>query len=255
MSRYAHRHWIPGVVSIIVPVLSLSRPRHWRHPLKTPPNCLDLLDDIYDNVSIEFEVIIVCNSSDKTLTKAVATDPRVRRYCFNSENVGVSRSWNMGAMMAEGEYLCFVNDDVEIGPGSIEALVDVFSRHDAVGQAGPKGAVWPRARPGRYVGQSQIEEADAISGFMFMTTRKTFDEVAGFDVSFTPAGCEEIDYSFAVRHAGYKCLVVPGLDVIHHGESGVSSREAKIEFLGRDISTSELAYRNMGLFQKKWGGP
>ena len=245
-------HWTPGLVSIIVPVLGLTRPRLLRHPLSPRRVILDLLDDVEANVSQESEVIVVCNSRDQEVMRRIEAEPRITRYCLNSENVGVSRAWNIGAMLAEGEFLCFVNDDVQVGPGSIETLSEVLAADPTAGQAGPRGAMWPGVEPGEFVGLSEIEEADAISGFMFMTRRSVFDEVGGFDVAFTPAGGEEIDYSFAVKRAGYRCLVVPGLDIVHHGQAGVSSRDTTISFLGREAATADLAKRNMGILRLKW---
>lgn len=253
MSRDIHNHWRKGLVSIVIPVLGLTRPRNWRRPLSKGRGLAELLDDIDTNVAIEHEVIIVCNSWDESpLVETITRDERVDKFCLNSVNVGVARAWNMGAMLAEGEFLCYSNDDVEIGPGSIEALVDVLADDRSVGQAGPRGAMWPDVSPGEYVGESEVEEADAISGFFFMTPRRVFDEVGGFDVAFTPVGCEEIDYSFAVRQSGYRCLVVPGLDIAHHGHAGVSSRKTDIPYLNDRIGTKELSERNLEILRNKW---
>jgi GT2 family glycosyltransferase len=85
-----------------------------------------------------------------------------------------------------------------------------------------------------------------------MVRRSAFDKVGGFDVAYTPAGCEEIDFSFALRQAGYKCLAVPHLDVNHHGLLGVSSRDIDIEFLSSTIKTGELDVRNRAILKNKW---
>lgn len=246
-------HWRAGLVSVIIPVLELKRPLRLRNPLATRRGLADLLDDLEESKGADIEIIVVCNSQDDDLVDLVATDSRIDKYCLNSDNVGVARGWNMGAMLAEGEYLCFINDDVALGSGGLAGLASAMKDNPSVGQAGPRGAMWPGLKPGPYVGEDKPELADAISGFCFITRRQVFDFTGGFDVSFTPAGCEEIDYSFAVRAAGYSCLVVPGLDIVHHGHAGVSSRETVIRYLGSEAGTTELAARNLDIFQKKWG--
>lgn len=253
--RDRYVHWSEGLVSIIIPVLELKRRRRLRHPLAARRNVGDLLGDLEASVGVEIEVIVVCNSRERELVELVTGHERVDRYCLNSVNAGVARSWNIGAMLAEGEFLCFINDDVELSPGSVAGLKKAMDDDASVGQAGPRGALWPGVEPGPYVGEETAEKADAISGYCFMTRRSIFDQVGGFDVSFTPAGCEEIDYSFAVNAVGYDCLVVPGLGIEHHGALGVSSRDGRIGFLGHEVITSQLAGRNMDILKRKWSRP
>jgi GT2 family glycosyltransferase len=158
----------------------------------------------------------------------------------------------MGTMLAEGEFLCFINDDVELSVDSLAKQVPLIDENPEIGMVGPRGAMWPALEPGTYAGENTITDVDAISGFMFITRRSIFDAIGGFDVAFTPAGCEEIDFAFAVRHAGFRCTVVPETNVIHHSSGGVSSRDMEIDYLGKRISTSDLAKKNLRLFQEKW---
>jgi len=249
-----YHHWQEGLVSIIVPVLELKRKRRLRYPLAPRRNISDLLEDLVKTEGVETEVIVVCNSREDDLVGLIAADSRVDKYCLNSVNAGVARSWNMGAMMAEGEFLCFLNDDVAIKHDSIAILRDALTARDDIGQVGPEGALWTDLEPGRYVGQEDMEEADAISGYAFMVKRPVFDQAGGFDVTYTPAGVEEIDFSFSVREAGYKCLVVPRSGITHHGTSGVSSMDTTIDYFNSSIGTFELSKRNRAIFRKKWSG-
>jgi GT2 family glycosyltransferase len=239
-------------LSFIIPVLHLKRPvnaKRFFMPRYTLP---DVLRDLHDNVTLPHEVIVVCNSRDRELVEFVSSHPHIDKYCLNSVNVGVARSWNMGADMAEGEALCFVNDDVEVGKGGAEGLFDALIGTDNVGQVGPMGALWNGAEHLRYVGEAAIEEADAISGFLFMLREKAFRQVGGFDPAYSPAGFEEIDMSFALREQGWKCLVVPGLEIKHHHHHGVSSYRSKVAYLGKEIDTEALHQRNKAYFINKW---
>ena len=239
-------------ISIIIPVLHMTRPLNKKRFFVTRYTLPDVLRNLHENVLIPHEVIVVCNGQDDDLIKFVTGHPHVNKYCLNSVNVGVARSWNMGAEMAECDALCFVNDDVEIGKGGLESLFDVLSEDDRVGQVGPMGALWRGAEHLRYVGEREVENADAISGFLFMLRTKAFRQVGGFDPAYTPAGFEEIDMSFALRSRGWQCLVVPNLDIKHHHHHGVSSYRSCVSYLGKEIDTEALHQRNRDYFMKKW---
>jgi len=240
-------------VSIIIPVLHLRRPKNKRFFYAKRFTIKELLADIQANVSINREVIVICNSRDPKLLEFVTTHPAIDKFCLNSANVGVARSWNMGAQMAEGEALCFINDDVHVGPDALEKLFDVLYNESKAGMVGPKGAKWKGAVHERYVGIDSMEEADAISGFLFMLRSDLFREIGGFDVGFTPAGFEEIDMGRMVQQASYRCLVVPHLDVHHFHEHGVSSANVEIQYFKRSICAKHLHERNRRYFLDKWG--
>ncbi len=245
-------HFCAGLVSIIIPVLCLHRRRSLRYGFRKLYRLPDILEDI-KNISMPHETIIVCNSKDTDLINFIYNCPMIDKYCLNSTNVGVARAWNMGAMLAEGEYLCFSNDDVELGEGALERLIEVMASSEEIGQVGPRGGKYRGAFAQRKVGVNSIEEADEISGFFFVMKRKVFDLVGGFDVAFTPAGYEETDMSFKIRNIGYKCLIVPHLNIEHHNELGVSNWKNKyIKYFNNSISTEHLTRRNIAVFQKKW---
>lgn len=242
----------PLKVSFIIPVLHLKRPLNKTRFFMPRYTLPDVLRDLHENVSLPHEVIVICNGQDNDLVKFITSHPHIDKYCLNSVNVGVARSWNMGAEMAEGEALCFVNDDVEIGKDGTETLFDVLTGADDVGQVGPMGARWRGALHERFVGETAVEEADAISGFMFMLRTEAFRLAGGFDPAYSPAGFEEIDMSFTLRKKGWRCLVVPGLNIRHHHHHGVSNFRSRISYLGKEIDTEELHLRNKSYFIKKW---
>jgi GT2 family glycosyltransferase len=239
-------------LSFIIPVLHLKRPKNPTRFFLPRYTVDDTLGDISANVSLPYETVVVCNGDDTDLRRFVEKDLRIHKYCINKTNVGVARGWNMGAQLAEGEVLCFVNDDVEIGAGAIESLYAVLTADTNVGQVGPKGAKWRDGAHERYVGEHEMEEADAISGFLFMIPSVLYREIGGFDVRYTPAGFEEIDMSFEIRRRGRKCIVVPQLAIRHHHHHGVSSYRTEIEYLGKSIDTESLHRRNKEYFLSKW---
>src|SRR5690606_36034782 len=56
----------------------------------------------------------------------------------NDENLGFLRSCNRAARSAKGRYIHMLNNDTELLPDSIDALVDLLDARPDVGMAGSK---------------------------------------------------------------------------------------------------------------------
>jgi GT2 family glycosyltransferase len=239
-------------ISIIIPTLHLTRPLNKKRFFVPRYTLAEVLNDIHQNVKVAHEVIVVCNGQQPDLVDFVTQHPHIDRYCLNSVNVGVARSWNMGVEMAQGEALCFVNDDVQIGPDGLESLHQVLMGDESIAQVGPVGAKWKGAEHDCFVGEQQQEDADAIAGFLFMMRTEAFRKAGGFDPFYSPAGFEEIDMCFRLRALGWRCVVVPRLDLKHHHHHGVSNYRSEVSYLGKTIDTESLHLRNKDYFERKW---
>lgn len=240
-------------ISFIIPVLHLKRPLNKARFFMPRYTLPDVLRDLHENVTLPHEVVVVCNGQDQELTAFVSSHPNIDKYCLNSVNVGVARSWNMGAEMAEGEIFCYLNDDVAVGKKSMEQLCELFN-DPSVGEVGPAGSYWEDLRHHSFAEGGQPVETDVISGFCFLVRAATFRSLGGIDVEFSPAGYEEIDFSFRIRQAGMKCVVSPGVDIKHFHHHGVSAQKVEISYLNKVIDTVALHEKNTAHFRKKWQG-
>ena len=241
------------VLSIIIPVLHFKRPLNKKRFFMPRQTIENTLDDLAKNVSLPYEIIVICNGTDPELRQFIQEDKRISRYCINSENVGVARSWNMGAQLSTGRILCYLNDDVSVGKSALESLCDQLDTDSSIGEIGPEGSYWKNCQHDRFVEAEERVEADVVSGFCFLLKAETFHALGGFDVNFSPAGCEEIDFSYRIRQAGLKCVVDPRVDIKHYHHHGVSAQRVEITYLGQTIDTEQLHQRNSSYFKKKWG--
>lgn len=243
------------MISFIIPTYSVKRHRSIKNTFKISWGLSDTIDNIVRNVKMPFEIVVVCNSNDNKLVDYVRTNKKINKYCVNNVNVGVSRAWNIGAMLAEGDVLCFVNDDVEIGVGSIDKMVTILLSNDEIGEIGPAGGKFDAllGTPGPRVQGNENEEVDEVSGYLFIIRRKVYDLTGGFDTNYTPASFEEIDMSFKIRSLRHKCIVVPNLNIIHHNYDGISTKfNVPLVYFDKTISTKELYERNKRIFINKW---
>lgn len=87
----------------------------------------------------DFELILLDDAStDDTpalLASLAAADPRVRTL-RNAENLGLTRSLNLGVRAARGEYIARIDDDDLMLPTRLEKQVAYLDRHPDVGVVG-----------------------------------------------------------------------------------------------------------------------
>lgn len=241
-------------LSIIIPVLHMTRPLNKKRFFMPRQTLDDTLRDIQKNVRIDHEIIVVCNGQEPELIEYVKQHPAITRYCLNNQNVGVARAWNMGAQLADAEILCYLNDDVSVGEGALESLCQQLTDDPAVGEIGPAGSYWKDCKHHSFVESTDPVDADVVSGFCFLLRAEVFHRLGGFDVNYTPAGCEEIDLSYRIRHAGLRCVIDPRVNIKHYHHHGVSAQKIDIHYMGQTIDTEALHARNSAYFRKKWEG-
>ncbi|MDD3295030.1 MAG: glycosyltransferase family 2 protein, partial [Geobacteraceae bacterium] len=118
------------VVSIIIPVFN---------QLHYTSSCLKSL--LENPPSASFEVIVVDDAStDATpefLEEAAKNDVRLR-FLKNGDNRGFAVSCNKGANAAMGEYLLFLNNDVELAPGWLDPLLATLANDTSIGIVAPR---------------------------------------------------------------------------------------------------------------------
>jgi hypothetical protein len=171
---------------------------------------------------------------------------------------------NLGASHARGAYLLFLNNDTEVRPGALDALVGAADSDDRIGLVGAQlvypdgrlqesgGIIWADGCGWNYgrdrdAGAAEFQvrrDVDYCSGAAILVRRDLFDSVGGFDQRYAPAYYEDTDLAFAIRATGHRTIVEPTAVVMHH--EGVSH--------GTDVGTGVKRYQeiNRTLFVEKW---
>ena len=235
-------------ISICVPVYKTHDAPNVATLARTLPRAL---------AGVTGELVVALNG----VTAESATLPAEAQTVDLRVNRGVSVGWNRAAERARGEILCFANDDVVLGKGSLRLLFDALRARPEAGVVGPVGTRWDLEN-GRHVAwldlsdrkPGDVEPCDAVSGFLFATRRQTFDAVGGFDEFYSPCSWEEVDFCTAVRaRLGLRCYAVAGVAYEH--EFGISAPQLpwrRIRFDGRSESLWSIHRRNRRHFLAKW---
>jgi O-antigen biosynthesis protein len=168
---------------------------------------------------------------------------------------------NQGAAQATGDWLLFINDDVEpLAPDWLAAM-HTAARHPGVGCVGAllryadgsiqHAGVWLDGRlqwAGRHVYRHASgheprvarwlgadREHTAVTGACLLTSRRCFDAVGGFDDGL-PVVFNDVDYCLRLRQLGWRSVVAAGAELIHHesvSRGGIPERGDHIRFRDR----------------------
>jgi len=212
---------------------------------------------------VPFEVVVVDDASPDRTAELVSASPGVR-LARTQRNVGFVGACNLGAGHARGDYLLFLNNDTEVRPGALDALVDAAESDPEIGLVGAMlvypdgrlqesggiiwadGSGWNYGRDGEATApQFQVRrDVDYCSGAALLVRREVFERVGGFDQRYAPAYYEDTDLAFAIRASGHRSIVEPRAVVVHH--EGVSH--------GTDRTAGVKRYQeiNRALFVDKW---
>jgi GT2 family glycosyltransferase/SAM-dependent methyltransferase/glycosyltransferase involved in cell wall biosynthesis len=212
------------------PKVSLIIPLHAR-----PELTYACLRSIRENTThASYEVILVDDAADAE-TKLMLEGVSGAQVLRNEQNSGYLRSVNRGASVARGHWLVLFNNDTEVTPGWLSAMLDCAESADDIGVVTPKylypdgslneagGIIW-RDGTGMNYGRGdppdrfQYEyrrETDYGSAAALMVSSELWEAVGGFDERYLPMYYEDADLCFAAREHGKRVLYEPSAVVMH----------------------------------------
>lgn len=201
---------VPGLVSIILPVYMTNYTLfHYTG------NCIGSIREHTPKDS--FELVVVDNGSP--LQPPSELSYYAHRVIKNSENFGVTKSWNQGIRMSVGEYIVLINNDVQVFDGWLEDMKEALDKdgYDLV-MAHPMYSLtepFARAVESRIIREKPRSGFDKYSDFKdfscIMFKRTLLDEIGLFDERFFNY-CSDSDFFKRLEDSGKKwacCEHVP----------------------------------------------
>lgn len=249
---------------------------HWRHRVvsETPPRsappphsppevsvvvvgyrseqhigaCLDSLASAA--LGLSFEAIVVDNSPDALTAEVVQARAPLARVERTGANLGFARAANLGARLARGRAVLFLNPDARLEAGGLRRLWESLRSSSTPAAVGPRlvdarGRPGVSARPGHGLGPILFESlmldrlfpssswvvrggdglepvvVPCLSGACLLVDRASFEALGGFDERFFLYG-EDVDLCFRAQRSGRPLALVPAARAIH--EEASSSR-------------------------------
>jgi GT2 family glycosyltransferase len=187
-----------------------------------------------------------------------ATPEVAERFGVRLISHGVRRSLNAarntGVREAAAPLVAFVDDDVLVPPGWVDALVEGAERHpEAEAFGGPIRARFEGRAP-RGCGRedppittldlgSQDVEAEMVWGANFAVRRSAVERVGEFDESLDRSHGDEEDWLLRLRAAGGRIVYLADAGLEHRrsaGDSGLGSLARAAYHRGRGARSSDL---------------
>ncbi|MCS6961427.1 MAG: glycosyltransferase family 2 protein [Deltaproteobacteria bacterium] len=214
-----------------------------------------------------FEIVLIDNASSDS-TRDELMDflhslglERLATVIFSDININFSGGNNVGSKFAKGDFLLFLNNDMECMDGFISALIETF-RHDRVGIVGAK-LLYPVVNTIQHAGVgfgypfgfvhvfrncnsedpmvNLPRDLQAVTGACIMIPKQLFFDLGGFDTVYLNE-LEDVDLCLKVKSMGLRVIYQPKAVLIHH-ESKSPGRMSTLKFL-----------RNLEYLLSKWHG-
>lgn len=208
---------------------------HWNN-FRCTDFCLNSLRSIsYKN----FKILVVDNNSTDNSLEMLKNKYNEAIYLNSNENVGFARGCNLGikfALKEKAEYILLLNNDVEVSPGFIEPLIDIFNVERKVGIVTPKilyrdnrSLIWhaggyislktitPVARGYNEIDNGQYDDivcTEWASGACCIFPAEVLSEMGLLESAYF-FGQEEWDFSSKAIQLGYKIVYCPSSIVYH----------------------------------------
>ncbi len=218
---------------------------------------LEAIESAIEQTTLPHEIIVLDNASNDGSAEAIAEKfPDIQLFA-EQDNHGFARGNNIAARTARGEFILLLNPDTIVLDGAIDKLI-AFARsapdakvwggrtlygdrslnttncwaHISVWslfcQATGLQKFFPNSallNPEAYGGwrRDTVRQVDIVTGCFFLTTRRFWEELKGFDETFFMYG-EEADLCHRAKALGARPTITPDAEIIHYvGASAVTT--------------------------------
>ncbi|MFH1615696.1 MAG: glycosyltransferase family 2 protein [Planctomycetota bacterium] len=181
----------------------------------------DCLTSIKETKYPAFETILVDNGSRDGSSQYVKDNFPWVKVCYLDSNKGYTGGNNIGAKIAQGEFVVFLNNDVVVDPMWISELVKVAEGDSNI------AAVCGYDIPMRFLGSKidisrvvQTKESAIAGGCIWLVRKSVWNAIGPLREEFF-CTWEEYEWSWRAFLRGYTIYSTPHSFVFHHG-SGTS---------------------------------
>ncbi|WP_417608098.1 glycosyltransferase family 2 protein [Owenweeksia hongkongensis] len=222
-----------------------------------------------------WECIVVNNhEQDLELESALRTHKNVKVTSTNA-NLGFAGGNNVGLEFCRGEYIYFINNDVEVEPYLLEPILEVFENNANIGMVSSKIVYFHDKTTIQYAGATElnkittrntgighgekdegqyddVRETAFVHGASMVVPKVLIDEIGPMYDDFF-LYYEEYDWCERFKQRGYE-IIYCGLGKVYHKESvstGVNS-PLKVYYLTRNRLLFARRNYSMIMYSANW---
>jgi GT2 family glycosyltransferase len=229
---------------------------------------VELLKSLQNISYSNIEVIVVDNASTENSNSVLENFPKIQ-YIKSSTNLGFAGGNNLGLKNAKGDYILFINNDVEVEPSFLEPLLNKMLTDSSIAAVSPKikyffnpnyiqyagsFAVHPltlrnghRGTGELDYGQYNISQRTAYAhGACMLVSKNVIEKIGTMNEQFF-LYYEEQDWCERINHFGYQIYFIPQ-SVVYHKESISTGKNSPLKtyYLSRNrILFARKNYRGL----------
>lgn len=184
------------------------------------------------NKEFNLEAIVADSSPDNELKNALVDKFGSKIVYTRPQRPGIAANKNQGAKIAHHPILIFCDSDIEVEKWTIFNTLKALERHETAAAIGGQVIWHGGAKDGKYDRPRtedrmvEIKETiyiEALYSRYFVTYRKVFFDVGGYDKEVFNMRGEGADLSARYWRAGYPLIYEPSIVVqhIHQVEGGI----------------------------------
>ncbi len=228
------------------------------HPWNYSLNCF--LSILRKPIIADYEVIFIenGNSEEMSSNQNILKNVQIVKY---GSGTNISMYRNRAAALAKGSYLVFIENNVFVLKGWLDALIHTLNKNVNAGAIGSKiiarngnlvesgSILWKNQpdNPSHFYRNPEgfeynyVKEVDYCSSKSFAIKKDLFSSLNGFDENFTPGTYEDADMAIRIRALGLNVIYQPKSEVI-------------LEYCPPDqLAEHEIKLKsNLNLFSDKW---
>lgn len=212
-------------------------------PSKDNPDILkQCIESIYKFLGYKnIEIIVVDNGSSEANREIIESFLREKKaiYIFDKQKFNFSKMCNTGAKQSNGEFILFLNDDIEVFDDKWLSTMLGTAQQSHVGVVGAK-LYYPNSTIIQHAGVSSIKEGPShdffreddsnpsyfmlnwiprnclvVTGACLLLSRDNFEKIEGFDESL-PVAYNDVDLCYKLAERGLYNVVRNDVVLFHH---------------------------------------
>jgi len=229
--------------------------------------CLGAIERTHPE-GVEREILVLDNASEDGSAAAVRELGGEIRLIALDQRTGKAQNDSTLMREAQGRYCLLLNEDSELRPGAVEALLEVMEREPKAAAATPQlldsdgkpvpcawrfpgvgtalaGALFLHRRLTVQSKGSEVRSVDWAQSSALMVRREAAAAVGYMDPEFF-VYYDECDFAKRLREAGWHSLYVPAAEAVHHDQLSTD--------LARGLPRIVEFHRNRDLYMRKHHG-
>jgi len=213
---------------------------------KSEKDIVRLIKSIKKFITSDYEIIVFDSDSQDNTPKILNEMFPEVQVIASEENLGYARGMNAGYSIAKGEYIAFMNPDMEVKNDIFKPLIDEIDSDNSIGIIAPQlkygdGTVQPTVKRDptlfsqvlillklhhfisspviyKYLAKdfdyTKVSEVEQLMGAFIFTKRERYEKFGPWDARY-PLWWEDVQLCKDSRKAGYKNIYYPSVSLTH----------------------------------------